>query len=466
MCVAALCSISFSRKDEAVSLGGDNIMNEAEWMACSDPKPMLEYLRGSDAARKLLLFALACCQRTGRTLPAEVAPMLAVAERAAEGSASQEEVDGAHRATLAYCRAAAQKGSRGEAGPASFLPEVHGIDRVLRAGTSFWDPAWYNAQLLASDGAQGPAFAEGPEKARLLREIFGPQLFRSVAIEDSWLAWNAHTVSRLAPTVYDERAFHRFPVVADALEEAGCSDNDLLDHFRDPGPHYRGCWALDLVLGRTVSRRRLRFVDLSGQRLQQLPANLFATDDIWRLDLIQSGIEEIPEEIGRLTRLRTLYANYCRLTSVPKSLGRLTGLEDLWLNDNLLTGLPDEVRHLALLKNLALDKNRFGCLPACVRSLRRLENLRVTDNAITELPEWIGELGWLSNLSLGRNRLHTVPRSIGRLHNLSYLGLQGNPIRSLPAEVWRLPSLITLNLSCTGFTDLPPEAARVPNLLM
>jgi hypothetical protein len=54
----------------------------------------------------------------------------------------------------------------------------------------------------------------------------------------------------LASAVYTERAFDRLPVLADALEEAGCVDADILSHLRGAGPHALGCWCLDLLLGK------------------------------------------------------------------------------------------------------------------------------------------------------------------------------------------------------------------------
>jgi hypothetical protein len=66
----------------------------------------------------------------------------------------------------------------------------------------------------------------------------------------SWLAWNDGTIVKLAQAIYDERAFDRLPVVADALEEASCTNADILAHCRGPGPHVRGCWAVDLILGK------------------------------------------------------------------------------------------------------------------------------------------------------------------------------------------------------------------------
>jgi hypothetical protein len=71
-----------------------------------------------------------------------------------------------------------------------------------------------------------------------------------VAVGPSWLAWNDGTVVKLAQGIYDDRAFDRLPVLADALEEAGCDDADILDHCRRPGEHVRGCWVVDLLLGK------------------------------------------------------------------------------------------------------------------------------------------------------------------------------------------------------------------------
>jgi Leucine-rich repeat (LRR) protein len=209
----------------------------------------------------------------------------------------------------------------------------------------------------------------------------------------------------------------------------------------------------------------LRFVDLSRRPMVRPPADLFTTDDIWRLDMIHCGVEALPDEIGNLTRLRTLYANWCRLRELPDTLGRLTALEDLWLNNNQLTRLPDALGDLVRLKQLCLDTNQLGRFPGALLRLRCLEELRLAGNGIAVLPEELGNLTELRSLSLGSNNLATVPRSIAKLEKLTYLGLQWNPLRSLPDELWQLPCLITLNLGNTGFTDLPPEAANIPNII-
>ena len=68
-------------------------------------------------------------------------------------------------------------------------------------------------------------------------------------IQPGWLAWSDGLAPKLAQTIYEQRAFDRLPILADALTDAGCQDESILTHLRGPGPHVRGCWVVDLVLG-------------------------------------------------------------------------------------------------------------------------------------------------------------------------------------------------------------------------
>jgi hypothetical protein len=79
----------------------------------------------------------------------------------------------------------------------------------------------------------------------LLRCVFGNP-FRKPVFNKKW---RTETVTALASGIYEERAFDRLPILADALEEAGCDDPPMLSHLRVPGPHCRGCWVLDLGFG-------------------------------------------------------------------------------------------------------------------------------------------------------------------------------------------------------------------------
>jgi len=88
---------------------------------------------------------------------------------------------------------------------------------------------------------------EKAHQRNLLRDIFGNP-FRPVTLDP---AWKTATVVALAEAIYADRAFDRLPILADALEEAGCTSGELLNHCRQPGEHVRGCWAVDLLLGRS-----------------------------------------------------------------------------------------------------------------------------------------------------------------------------------------------------------------------
>ncbi len=117
--------------------------------------------------------------------------------------------------------------------------------------TAVWaeSQASEHAAAIATEAAVA-ARAGRLDQVTLLRDIFGPLPFRPVAVDPSWLAWNAGTVRQLAEGIYQERAFDRIPILADALEEAGCDNEEILQHLRGPGPHVRGCWVLDLLSGR------------------------------------------------------------------------------------------------------------------------------------------------------------------------------------------------------------------------
>jgi hypothetical protein len=227
---------------------------------------MLEFLRGKTSERKLRLFACACCRRIWHIMPDEhCRGAVEVAERYADGIASESELRSATQEVwdsrgdldplAAPVHSAAADAAWYTAHPASYPDEVArsaafaAADAVadavlLRAGK---DPValFDNPDSLAAYDAEHVA------QAGMLRDMHGPLPFRCVAIDPAWLRWNHGTVPAIARRVYDERAFHDLPILADALEDAGCAAADLLAHCRSGGEHGRGCWAVDLILGRS-----------------------------------------------------------------------------------------------------------------------------------------------------------------------------------------------------------------------
>jgi hypothetical protein len=213
-------------------------VNEAEWLACTDAPRMLRATRGRAGERELARLIDAILGRAARR-PAEgpYGLLVEAGRRYSQDRSTRGELEEAHRAFAAAFRAAG----------AQVPPEL--LD-PLRADCIVWD-YWGHLRWLAGllvDAAGGPVGMA--EKAGLLRCLVGNPFRPSPVADPAWLAWNGGTVRKLAEAIYDERAFDRLPVLADALEDAGCSDPELLGHLRGPGPHARGCWAVDLILGK------------------------------------------------------------------------------------------------------------------------------------------------------------------------------------------------------------------------
>jgi hypothetical protein len=222
-------------------------MTEAEWLACDDPKPMLEFLRGKASDRKLRLFACACCRRIWHFLADESRGWVDMAEQYADGRVKQQEFNIAAVAAEGAARSGYKSFAAADARSAAFAT----VDSIDAASADVASTLGANVVARSHASTLG-ANAWKDERlihAQLLRDIFRNP-FRPVAVNPGWLAWNDGTVPKVAQAIYDERAFDRMPVLADALEDAGCTEQAILDHCRQPGDHVRGCWVVDLLLGK------------------------------------------------------------------------------------------------------------------------------------------------------------------------------------------------------------------------
>jgi hypothetical protein len=278
-------------------------VDEATWLSCTDPTPMLSFLRASGKAseRRCLLWACACVRRAWALLTDERSRRaVEVAEEHADGPVGVKELRAAvraadkavHRARRAEREARAAIGAAGvarryadrtakKARPSRARQAQERAEQAAR-----W--AAERAELLAAQAAAGRRTQEAARAAVLcvraaeygrlgapgtqisleqaieaaafaaddtdfpccvLRDIFAP--FRPLpALDPAWLDWGGGTVRHLAEAIYEQRRFEDTPVLADALEEAGCTDSEILGHLRSPGPHARGCRVVDLLLGK------------------------------------------------------------------------------------------------------------------------------------------------------------------------------------------------------------------------
>ncbi|WP_246523261.1 hypothetical protein [Gemmata palustris] len=217
-------------------------MTEAEWRTGDNPEVLFQLLRGRTSDRKSYLFAAECFWRLSRMIPSpRQREALAVLEKWAEGTATPAE------------RAAAAKGVR--FGCYEFLSRI-----AIEGPASGDDPHFVGLMLYRELVRSSPAvhalsasagvvdrLEEQVRQSELVREIFGNP-FRPVAFSSEW---RTSTAVALAAQMYEAREFGAMPILADALQDAGCDSADILDHCRDASaPHVRGCWVVDLVLGK------------------------------------------------------------------------------------------------------------------------------------------------------------------------------------------------------------------------
>jgi hypothetical protein len=196
-------------------------VTEADWLACTDAQKMLEYLRGRASDRKLRLFACGGCRRIWQLLSDEWSRQaVEIAEMFADGLASMDALRSASDIIWDHVDCLC--------GPVTLADEVAACTAEPMSGEA---------------AASGILTYEGVLKAPcdLFLDIFGNP-FRPVALNPAWLSWHGGTIPKLAQTIYENRALpsghldhHRLAVLTDALEDAGCTDRDILGHCRGAG---------------------------------------------------------------------------------------------------------------------------------------------------------------------------------------------------------------------------------------
>jgi hypothetical protein len=243
-------------------------MTEADWNCCDDPAPMLEFLENSGRAseRKLRLFACACSRRyLHLTRDPRVGEALHVAERFADGLAGDGERSNARKAAQRAAqvrgvatRPEAPKWERRAASLAYYAAARQGMEAAWNVpGLAVEVLVWYAGGYDACEWSSVKV-GEGLIHSGLLRDVFGPLPFREVLPDPAWLAWHGGTVVKLAEAAYTEREMlegtldnAQLAVLADALEDAGGTNEEVLAHLRQQGQvHVRGCWVVDLLLGK------------------------------------------------------------------------------------------------------------------------------------------------------------------------------------------------------------------------
>jgi hypothetical protein len=232
-------------------------VTEAEWRAATDPQKMLNFLRGRASERKLRLFAVACCRHVWPLLRDQRSrTSVEISERFADGNVGETAMVGAGKdANRVWALAVDGLNDFSDAE----TDAAEAAEYVAWSEEEAYSAAVNVARILISAARfLDSQAAQKSTECHLLQDIFRGEITASSTVRQNWLLSNDGAVRKLSKFAYAKRALPQgsldstsLALLADALEDTGCTDADLLGHLRGPGPHVRGCWALDLVTGRT-----------------------------------------------------------------------------------------------------------------------------------------------------------------------------------------------------------------------
>lgn len=236
-------------------------MTESEWLTSTRLKSLTDYLLRERVVsqRKLRLYAIACCRRVEHLFGSpglthhELRKALDAAERFAEGAIKPR--------TLNVWRNRAWEALGADFQPTDSAANraADAVVRVCQTTSAFLPAASSTVEALAfaADAVKdSPTWRAAYELARrtvfaLLRDVVGNPFRPLPAFDPAWLTANGGLPGRIATGIYEERRFDELPILADVLDDAGCTANEIQKHLRGLGPHDRGCWALDVILNRT-----------------------------------------------------------------------------------------------------------------------------------------------------------------------------------------------------------------------
>ncbi len=209
---------------------------------------MLHALHGKASERKLWLFACACCRLTWHLLPELCHRLVEEVERFADKQSRPRELVALFDEFYPHD---------------VDLPAVAGSNQAAEAvGHLGWQWRWrvsrgrltvgYSVSRSAAESlAKSIPWQEARSlEGQLLLDIFANPFRPLPVLDPSWTIWHGGLVVSMARRMYDSRDFSDMPVLADALEEAGCTNADILGHCRSGGEHVRGCWVVDLILSK------------------------------------------------------------------------------------------------------------------------------------------------------------------------------------------------------------------------
>jgi hypothetical protein len=299
-------------------------MTEQQWLASTDPDAMARFLwtRQLDY-RKLRLCALACCRRAAHLLHNDLhRQALDVAARYADGKARYAELALADHLAL------------NAPGPEVDYSDDWRDTPEARRRKAVGMVEWAACSCARASRIEGVTHVPGNvlralgltgenvrREARLFAQCFRDIIgnpFRNLWVDTSWLTSNGGKVKRLAEKIDRQGCYEELPALAEALEQAGCSDANILSHCWDEGPHHPGCWVPELLLQKSDAickpapkddrvLRRLMAAKLEEIRAQTQPAPPWPTPEELSQKTVLFGILHVERWPIRESHARTDY---------------------------------------------------------------------------------------------------------------------------------------------------------------
>jgi hypothetical protein len=228
-------------------------MSGAEWLVSADPREMFDFIAGNTSERKLRLFACACCRQVWPEMEKDITFQKAIelAEQFADGLVSQ--------ATMLAASEAADEASQLAFDRNDAIGCCAGGAALFAAAENIREEAGSVIVNVLYTLPETDSHGQSQLRTRLATLLRDAVRIPSTSVGSlaKWLTWNDGCVNKIAQAIYETPGLPvgvldngRIGVLADALEDAGCDDADILAHCRGDGPHVRGCWVVDLLLGK------------------------------------------------------------------------------------------------------------------------------------------------------------------------------------------------------------------------
>ena len=203
---------------------------------------------------------------------------------------------------------------------------------------------------------------------------------------------------------------------------------------------------------------------LSGNRLEEIPSVVCQLKTLTTLDVAYNTISRLPESISNLDKLTTINLSYNELKEISRNLCQLKKLTTLDITSNPIKRIAEEITNLRLLSTLRMAGTTLRELPSFLCQLKRLVNLDVSRNEISRLSETLSGLSQLQTLNLSTNKLEDLPESLFLLKRLTTLDISWNSLKKIPKNIELLRQLITLRLEGNNLFELPEAIGQLGKL--